>query len=128
MKHIVALIDKDYRALLADGNIFKALSTARDELRNILIQVGDQFENVLRTQLEGPNPSDQMPAMDINDKGSAAADEKASVTVSTGLGMSVAASTDDQSSAPMVLGHDVARPGGTSSPTGSVEIVPKRET
>lgn len=50
MEGIVVLINKDYSALLADGNIFKALSAARDELRGVLTQVDKRFENILHPQ------------------------------------------------------------------------------
>jgi hypothetical protein len=54
MKHIVAIIDKDYRALLADGNIFKALSAARDELRNVLTQVATRSKVCCALSLKVP--------------------------------------------------------------------------
>lgn len=83
--HIVRLIEKDYRALLADGNIFKALSAARDELRDLLAHVGERFENErdIYIKVEDANPSEQMAAMNVGDNFSASADEKTPVMTAT---------------------------------------------
>lgn len=51
VEEAVALIHKDYSALLTGQNIFQALSTFRDRVRNLLAQVDGRFEKVLRPQV-----------------------------------------------------------------------------
>ena len=46
-EEIVAQISKDYSALLVEQDIFKAVSTARGEIRNLLSQVDARFEKAL---------------------------------------------------------------------------------
>jgi len=67
--NIVELINKDYSALLVDQNIFKALSTSRDEVGNLLAQVDGRFDAVLRSQLLVQSASvkrEETVAMDID--------------------------------------------------------------
>jgi hypothetical protein len=47
---IVAMIENDYLSLVADRNIFKALASARDEVRDILAKADSRFEKVVRHQ------------------------------------------------------------------------------
>lgn len=49
VEETLALINRDYGALLADQNIFKALSTAREEIRHLLSQVDDRFDRALQS-------------------------------------------------------------------------------
>ncbi len=64
---VVTLINKDYSALLVNQNVFKALSTARDEVQYLLSQVDQQFEMVLRPLAEPPNlKSENTAVMDIH--------------------------------------------------------------
>jgi hypothetical protein len=62
----VALINDDYRSLLVDQNIFRALSSSRDEIRNLLSQVDQRFEQVLR-----PIEHENTTAMDVDHEASA---------------------------------------------------------
>ena len=54
-EEIVAQISKDYSALLVEQDIFKAVSTARGEIRNLLSQVDARFEKALRPLAEPAN-------------------------------------------------------------------------
>ncbi|KAK4149799.1 hypothetical protein C8A00DRAFT_46657 [Chaetomidium leptoderma] len=65
--NILVLINRDYSALLTSQNIFKALSTSRDDVRNLLGQVDGRFERVLRPL---PEP-EEMAAMDVDHVASA---------------------------------------------------------
>jgi hypothetical protein len=54
---IVLLIQTDFRAVVAHQDIFKALSTARDDVRNLLAQVDGRFEQILKMQVtQAPPP------------------------------------------------------------------------
>ncbi len=63
---IVIMVSKAYRALLTNQNVFKAVSTARDEVRSLLSQVDGKFELVLRPPTEPANPEAEVTAMDID--------------------------------------------------------------
>ncbi|KAL2262840.1 hypothetical protein VTK26DRAFT_9288 [Humicola hyalothermophila] len=64
----VSLIARDYRALLADGDAFKALSAARDQIRDLVADVDDRSRHALRTPSppQENGPLDQMTAVNIN--------------------------------------------------------------
>ncbi|KAL2137153.1 hypothetical protein VTI74DRAFT_7700 [Chaetomium olivicolor] len=62
---ILSLISRDYTALLANQSLFKALSTARDEIWLLLSQVDQRFEKALQAFLQpaSPNRTDEITAM-----------------------------------------------------------------
>jgi hypothetical protein len=47
VEDILSIISKNYSALLADQNIFKALATSREAIRLVLGEVDEQFQHVL---------------------------------------------------------------------------------
>ena len=69
---IVVIVNKAYHALLTNQNVFKTVSTARDEVRSLLNQVDGQFELVLRPPTEPAKPEAEDTAMDIDHSVSAA--------------------------------------------------------
>jgi hypothetical protein len=61
VEEVVGLINNGYSSLLVDQNIFRALSSSRDDVRDILSQVDQQFEQVLR-----PTRHEDTAAMDVD--------------------------------------------------------------
>ncbi|KAK3295670.1 Dynamin family-domain-containing protein [Chaetomium fimeti] len=91
VEDVVGLVDNGYRSLLIDQNIFRALSSSRDEVRNLLSQVDQQFEQVLR-----PVRDEDTTAMDADFEASATApDPGTPLRISgSGCGTPVASSAD----------------------------------
>lgn len=61
VEEVVGLINNGYSSLLVDQNIFRALSSSRDDVRDIISQVDEQFEQVLR-----PTRHEHTAAMDAD--------------------------------------------------------------
>lgn len=91
----VDLMKDDYSSLLVDLNIFKALSSSRDEIRALLSQVDQQFEQVLR-----PIKREDTAAMDVDYEASATTPDpgKPPKIANSGRGSSFAVSANGPTS------------------------------
>lgn len=57
VEHIVSIVSKNCSALLADQNLFKALTAVRKQIWDLLAQVDARFEEALRTELQSEEPN-----------------------------------------------------------------------
>ena len=93
----VSMIAKDYRALLADGDTFKTLPAARDDIRKLLDQVDNRFEKArcIPSPSGEDSPLHQMAAMNIDEGPSVAPSQETSTPQS---GSEVPATTGNEAS------------------------------
>ncbi|EAQ91265.1 hypothetical protein CHGG_03200 [Chaetomium globosum CBS 148.51] len=91
----VDLMKDDYSSLLVDLNIFKALSSSRDQIRALLSQADQQFEQVLR-----PIKREDTAAMDVDYEASATTPDpgKPLKIANSGCGSSFAVSANGPTS------------------------------
>lgn len=118
--HVVMLVENDYKALLTSGSIFKALSAARDELRDLLADVDRRFETALRTVSQPAtckDPEQTEAAMDICDGD----DEAPGARVADGSEKPVVCDRENESGAARAAEGD-ERPAGDSENPAAVRI------
>lgn len=96
---VVGLVNSGYSSLLADQNIFRALSSSRDEVRDLLSGVDQQFEHVLR-----PTTHEDTDVIDVDFEASATTPD---------LGTPLKAS-DSGCEVPVAASADRASPGTTT--------------
>ncbi|KAH6636266.1 hypothetical protein F5144DRAFT_645099 [Chaetomium tenue] len=92
---VIGLVNNGYSSLLANRDIFRALSSSRDEIQDLLSQVDQQFEQVLR-----PTAHENTAIMDVDFEVSATTSDPGTSLMASGGGceVPVAASTDRASS------------------------------
>lgn len=117
VEEVVRLISRDYTTLLVGQNIFKTLSTSRDEVGRLLAQVDQRFEKVLMEDATAMAVDQEAPApppssvLSASGTGSLDADTAIPVDNSERVGA--------ETPSPAPLGDDVPMRDAWASPASS---------